>query len=143
MIVKKLFLLVVAIVALGCCGIQTVEAQDAVTVRIARLRIKSNELQAFTEAVKEEMEAALRLEPGVVAIYAVADKNDPAKLTFFEIYVNEEAYDIHRKTPHFIKYYETTKDMVAERELIEAVPVELRDKRNTLSSFDDGAHSVR
>lgn len=106
-------------------------AADVASVRIARLHIKKDRLADFLAAVKEGMEAALRVEPGVVAIYAVADKNDPTKLTFFEMYVDENAYRIHRATPHFQKYFHTTKDMIAKRELMEAVPVELRDKHNT------------
>lgn len=107
------------------------EAAEAASVRIAHLRIKPDRLEAFTDAVKEEMEAALRLEPGVLAIYAVADKNDPTKLTFFEMYTDEDAYRFHRNTPHFRKYHQDTMDMILERELMEGVPVELRDKANT------------
>ena len=107
------------------------EAAEAGSIRIAHLRIKPDQLEAFKEAVREEMHDALRLEPGVVAIYAVADKEDPTKIMFFEMYVNEEAYQTHRETPHFQKYFKTTKDMIAERVLMEGVPVELRDKYNT------------
>lgn len=112
-----------------------ITAQAEVTsVRIAHLQIKNDQLAAFIEAVKEEMEAALRIEPGVVAIYAVADKNDPTKMTFFEMYADENAYQIHRNTPHFQKYFHTTKDMIVDRVLVEAVPVELRDKHNNLQN---------
>ena len=52
-------------------------------------------------------------------------------MTFFEMYVDEKAYQTHRATPHFQKYFRTTKDMIADRVLVEAVPVELRDKYNT------------
>lgn len=107
------------------------EAAEAGSIRIAHLRIKPDQLEAFTAAVREEMRDALQLEPGVVAIYAVADKEDPTKIMFFEMYVNEEAYQTHRETPHFQKYFKTTKDMIAERVLMEGVPVELRDKHNT------------
>ena len=100
-------------------------------MRSADWQIKPEHLEAFTTAVKEEMEAALRVEPGVLAIYAVADKNDPTRLTFIEMYADEDAYQIHRDTPHFQKYFHTTKDMIADRVLLEAVPVELRDKHNT------------
>lgn len=107
------------------------QAAEAGSVRIAHLTIKPGKLEAFKAAVREEMRDALRLEPGVVAIYAVADKNDPNKLMFFEMYVDEAAYQIHRETPHFVKYFKTTKDMIADRVLMEGVPVELRDKHNT------------
>ena len=112
-------------------GLGTAHAADTTSVRIAHLQIKPEFLEAFTAAVKEEMEAALRVEPGVLAIYAVADKNDPTKLTFIEMYADEDAYQVHRDTPHFQKYFHATKDMIAERVLLEAVPVELRDKHNT------------
>lgn len=111
-----------------CNGLETAYAAEAASIRMARLHIKSDQLEAFTIAVKEEMEAALRVEPGVVAIYAAADKSDSTRLTFFEMYVDEEAYQLHRNTPHFQKYFHTTKDMITERVLLEAVPVELRDK---------------
>ncbi len=119
----------VAAMLLGASG--KAVAAEAGAVRIAHLRIKPDQLEAFKEAVKEEMRDALSLEPGVLAIYAVADKDDPTKIMFFEMYVNEEAYQVHRETPHFKKYFETTKDMIAERILMDGVPVELRDKLNT------------
>lgn len=107
------------------------DAAEAPIVRMAQLQIKPDCLAAFREAVKEEMQDALRLEPGVLAIYAVADKNDPTRLTFFEIYASEDTYQLHRQTPHFKKYLDITKNMVLDKTLIEAVPVELRDKHNT------------
>jgi quinol monooxygenase YgiN len=79
--------------------------------------------------VKKEMEASIRVEPGVLAIYAVADKTDPAKLTFFEMYADEAAYLAHRETPHFKEYVESTKDMIKTRTLRETVPVQLSAKR--------------
>lgn len=112
------------------------EPARATTVRIAQLDIKPEFLEAFTASVREGMETALRVEPGVLAIYAVADKQNPAKLTFFEMYVDDDAYERHRNTPHFQKYFHTTKHMIARRLLLEAVPVELRDKhtaRNDLA----------
>lgn len=130
----KTALIVLALAIIGVSFLfssRAAQAAEAGSVRIAHLTIKPGQLEAFTAAVREEMQDALRLEPGVVAIYAVADKNDPNKLMFFEMYVDEAAYQIHRETPHFVKYFETTKDMIADRVLMEGVPVELRDKHNT------------
>lgn len=121
-----------AILAL-CLTDEQVHAAEPTSIRMAHLQTKENQLSAFTSSVKEEMEAALRVEPGVIAIYAAADKNDPTKMTFFEMYVDEAAYQTHRDTPHFQKYFHTTKDMISDRILLEAVPVELRDKHNTPS----------
>jgi quinol monooxygenase YgiN len=101
-----------------------------VSVRIAQLEIDPAKLSEYTAAVREEMDDAVRLEPGVIAIYAVAEKNDPAKLHIFEIYTDERAYASHRETPHFKKYLATTQSMIRARKLIEAEPVHMSDKVN-------------
>ena len=99
-----------------------------VVVRMAQLEIDPARLEDYTRAVREEMEDAVRLEPGVLAIYAVAEKNNPARLHFFEIYTSEAAYASHRETPHFKKYLAVTKPMIRDRNLIEAIPVQMSDK---------------
>jgi len=97
-------------------------------VRIAELEIDPAHLEGYMAAVKEEMETSVRIEPGVVAIYAVAEKDAPTKLTFFEIYADEAAYRAHIASPHFRKYFETTKDMITSRRLIDTVPLQLSAK---------------
>ena len=98
-------------------------------VRIAELEIDPARLDAYKASVKEEMEASVRVEPGVLAIYAVAEKDNPSRLRFFEIYADEAAYKSHRETAHFKKYAEATKDMIKSKKLIETVPIQLSDKK--------------
>lgn len=115
--------------ALSLSGVATAEEPRMPHVRIAELEIDPAQLDAYKAAVKEEMEASVRVEPGVLAIYAVAEKDNPAKLRFFEMYADEAAYNTHRESPHFKKYVETTKDMIKSRKLIETVPIQLSDKK--------------
>ena len=110
-------------------GVATAEEPRMPYVRIAELEIDPAQLDAYKSSVKEEMEASVRVEPGVLAIYAVAEKDDPAKLRFFEIYADEAAYRSHRETVHFKKYAESTKNMIKSRKLIETVPIQLSDKK--------------
>ena len=65
------------------------------------------------------MTTAVRVEPGVLTYYAVADKSDPANITILEIYADTAAYKSHIETPHFKKYNATVKDMVKWLELID------------------------
>lgn len=102
--------------------------QNGVVVRIAELEVDPTQLDSYTLAVKEEIEAAIRLEPGVLAIYSVAEKENPARLRFFEIYASEEAYRSHLASPHFQKYATITKDMIKAKKLIETIPVQLSSK---------------
>jgi quinol monooxygenase YgiN len=98
-------------------------------VRLAELAIEPSRLEAFKAAVKEEMATSVRVEPGVLAIYAVAEKEDPSKLRFFEIYADEAAFRAHIDSPHFKKFRATTQDMVISRKLIETVPIQLSEKK--------------
>jgi len=121
-----------AVGALVVCALASAHAlvkdSNAVVVRIAELEIDPARLEHYKAAVKEEMSDAVRLEPGVLAIYSVAEKDNPARLRFFEIYANEEAYRSHLESPHFKKYVATTKPMIRSRKLIETVPVQLSAK---------------
>lgn len=92
-------------------------------VRLAKLVIDSAQLDNYKALLKEEIEASVLLEPGVLTLYAVYEKNNPSLITILEIYANEEAYKAHLQTPHFIKYKNGTKDMVRSLELVESVPI--------------------
>ena len=67
-------------------------------VRLAQLQIDSTQLENYKVALKEEIETSLRIEPGVLTLYAVAEKNNPTHITILEIYANEEAYKKHLQT---------------------------------------------
>jgi quinol monooxygenase YgiN len=94
-------------------------------VRVAELTIDPAQLQAYKDAVTEEIDTSIRIEPGVLAIYAVALKEQPAQLRFFEIYADDAAYRLHIDSPHFKKYVEVTKSMIVSRKLMEAQPIAL------------------
>ncbi|CAN7480280.1 putative quinol monooxygenase [Variovorax sp. LjRoot84] len=92
-------------------------------VRIAELEIDPAQLEAYRAAVTEEIEASIRVEPGVLAIYSVALKDNLSHLRFFEIYADENAYRQHIESPHFKKYVDLTKSMITARRLFEAEPI--------------------
>lgn len=119
----------IILICLGMCVLMDSAAQDSTVVRIARLQIDSTRLELYKELLKEEIEAALRLEPGVLALYSVADKHNPDRITVFEIYASDAAYRSHILTPHFLKYKTSTKDMVLHLDLSEHVPVILSNKK--------------
>ena len=102
----------------------SVEAQsNAQMVRLAKLVIDSAQLENYKALLKEEIETSVRVEPGVITLYAVTEKNRPTHITILEIYADTAAYRSHILTPHFIKYKEGTKDMIQSLELAEANPL--------------------
>lgn len=92
-------------------------------VRLAKLIIDSAQLESYRTALTEEIEASVKLEPGVLTLYAVAEKANPTHITILEIYADSAAYKSHLRTPHFIKYKTGTHKMVKSLELVETVPL--------------------
>lgn len=99
------------------------QATENNMVRLAKITVDPTRLDSYNAYLKEEIEASIQLEPGVLTLYAVSDKAQPNKITILEIYANEAAYKSHIQTPHFLRYKEGTLDMVQELELIEANPL--------------------
>lgn len=98
-------------------------------IRIARLKIDPNQIEAYKVLVKEVGETSVKEEPGVLTLYSVAEKDNPTNITVFEIYADENAYKSHLDTAHFKKYKSATKNMVTSLELVEVVPITLASKR--------------
>lgn len=92
-------------------------------VRLARLVIDASQLAQYKAFLKEEIEASVRLEPGVRTLYAVSEKARPTHFTILEIYADSAAYRAHVQTPHFLKYKTGTANMVKSLELVETDPL--------------------
>jgi quinol monooxygenase YgiN len=86
--------------------------QKTPMVRIAKLQIDPAQLESYKAILKEEIETSIRLEPGVLTMYAVSEQKNPASITIFETYASVEAYQSHIKSPQFIKYKTSTEKMV-------------------------------
>ena len=92
-------------------------------VRLSKITVDPAQLDAYNTFLKEEIEASMRLEPGVLTLYATAEKEAPHKVTILEIYADRSAYESHLQTPHFQKYKQGTLSMVKELELVDVKPL--------------------
>jgi 4-carboxymuconolactone decarboxylase len=90
---------------------------------LAKLVIDAHQLEQYNALLKEEIETSIRVEPGVLTLYAVAERERPNHITILEVYASEQAYQQHIQTPHFLKYKTGTKDMVISLELIDVNPL--------------------
>jgi quinol monooxygenase YgiN len=116
--------LIISLFTITFFSIEKVAAQEKKQiVRLAKLVIDSAQLESYNTLLKEGIETAVKVEPGVLTLYAVAEKNNPTHITILEIYADAAAYKAHVQTPHFLKYKTGTKDMVKSLELVETVPL--------------------
>lgn len=121
------FVLFVLVLGFTSAFAQAQNTQKATTskqmVRLSKIIVEPAALDEYNVYLKEEIEASMRLEPGVLTLYATAEKEYPNKITILEIYANEAAYQSHIKTPHFQKYKQGTIKMVKALELIDVNPL--------------------
>ena len=92
-------------------------------VHLSKITVDPAQLDAYNAFLKEEIEASMRLEPGVLTLYATAEKDALHRVTILEIYADRAAYESHLQTPHFQKYKQGTLEMVQQLELVDVTPL--------------------
>lgn len=88
-------------------------------IRLSEIEIHSNYLKEYYAILQQESRASVLLEPGVIAIYPMFQKENPTQIRILEIYASREAYEAHLKTPHFQKYKTSTLNMVKSLKLVD------------------------
>jgi Uncharacterized conserved protein len=112
----------IAIFIISCYNDATPSSTPEI-VRLSRIVVDSVHLENYKALLKEEIETSVKVEPGVLTLYAVFEKERPTHLTILEMYTDTAAYKSHIKTPHFLKYKNGTLEMVRELQLIDTDPL--------------------
>ena len=120
---KQFLVLGAAVLAPSLSGVADADAPQRPYVRVAQIEIDPAQLENYKTIAKEQIETAIRVEPGVLTLYAVAEQDNPTRVVVFEIYADLEAYRAHIETPHFKKYKAETQDMVKSLKLVDTVPI--------------------
>ncbi|MFI0490628.1 putative quinol monooxygenase, partial [Flavobacterium sp.] len=116
----KLLNLIISLIVLTLSISNKAMAQEKnQMVRLVKIKIDPSQLDNYNMALKEQMTTAVRVEPGVLTYYAVADKSDPSNISILEIYADTAAYKSHIETAHFKKYKNAVKDIVKSLEIID------------------------
>ena len=108
------------------------ELLENMMVRIAEIEVEAEYIDEYIGILKEEAEASVRLEPGVICIFPMFQKEYPTQIRLLEIYADRAAYESHLQSPHFKHYKETTLPMVRTLELVD---MEAMDKEIMKSIF--------
>ena len=92
------------------------------------VEVKPEFQSEFRNIVLPEMVESLKVEKGVLAMYAGTDSETPKRWYFYDIYASEEDYQLHRQTLHFLDYLRQTAHMSTSKDAIPVKPVFLRNK---------------
>ena len=117
-------LLSTGVFVLGALTVSAQSTSDRV-VRLAEVQIDPAHLDVYKAALREEIETSIRVEPGVLTLYAVSIKDEPNQIRLFEMYADQAAYEAHLASAHFKKYKSATTGMVTSLRLLETEPIVL------------------
>ncbi len=81
---------------------------------IVRLRARTGAREELLTALRENAAASI-LEPGCLRFDVVADAGDPDRVSLYELYRDEAAFDAHKATPHFARWREVAAACVEEQ----------------------------
>lgn len=104
---------------------------DGIT-RLSKIEVYPQYLDEYMKYASEVGETSLRTEPGVLTMYAVAEKDNPCMITILETYASQDAYKSHIASPHFQKYKNGTLNMVKSLILSDQKPL---NPDNQLNNF--------
>jgi len=93
-------------------------------VRLSEIEIEPVHLEQYKAILAEESAASVKLEPGVVAIFPMYQKETPTSVRILEIYASKAAYEQHIKSPHFQTYKTTTLPMVKSLKLVDMTAID-------------------
>ncbi|WP_394678671.1 carboxymuconolactone decarboxylase family protein [uncultured Sphingobacterium sp.] len=88
-------------------------------VRIAEIEIVPEYLEQYNAILKDQSSQSLKIEPGVISIFPMYQKDNPTILRLIEIYASKSAYESHIKSDHFQEYKTSTLKMVKSLKLVE------------------------
>lgn len=108
-----------------------------IVIRISEIEIYAEYLTVYKVILQEESSASVKLEPGVLAIFPMYEKNDSTQVRILEIYNNKDSYESHLKTPHFQKYKTTTVKMVKSLKLIDMDTIDPASMQMLFRKIDD------
>ena len=78
--------------------------KDGVFTVVATLRAAKGKGDALVALLTEQVAVVRKAEPGCTAYRLHRSDQDPELLLFYETYVDEAAFDVHRNAPYLAEY---------------------------------------
>ena len=132
-VLKVIFYIATSLLLFSACGggqsqintnmCEKEPMQEDGIVRLSKIQVKPAYLDEYMKYAVEVGTISLLTEPGVLTMYAVADKENPCNITILETYSSQEAYKKHIASEHFQKYKQGTLHMVDSLVLDDVTPL--------------------
>jgi autoinducer 2-degrading protein len=81
----------------------------------AHLRVRPEVVPQFRLRLLLHARISMTQEPGCVRFDVHQERDDPTLFLLIEAYADENAFDLHRSSPHYVAFRADVKDWVVER----------------------------
>jgi len=82
-------------------------------VTCVHVSVRPENVQEFIEAMIENHKASVQ-ESGNLRFDVLQEADNPCRFMIYEAYESQEAVDLHKTTPHYIRWRDTVKDWMAD-----------------------------
>lgn len=82
---------------------------------LVQIEINKDSIDKFMPLALENAQATRESETGCRQFDVLVDPSDPSRVTFYEIYDDEAAFQTHQQTAHFKRYVDTALQYVSSR----------------------------
>ena len=127
---KFIFFFLLAAVTFAACNKSDMkmtndqlQMTNALLVRIAEIEVNEGYLEEYLAAAHNVGTKSVESEPGVICIFPMQVKDSPNTIRILEIYRDDEVYQAHLQTPHFLEYKQGTLHMVKSLQLVATEPL--------------------
>ena len=123
---RKFFTLMLAALSFAACtnsNEKMSNCENDLIVRIAEIEVNEGYLEEYLATAHNVGTKSVEVEPGVICIFPMQVKDSPNTIRILEIYRNDEAYQAHLQTPHFLEYKQCTLHMVKSLQLVATEPL--------------------
>ncbi|WP_300558065.1 antibiotic biosynthesis monooxygenase family protein [Companilactobacillus sp.] len=101
------------------------ELMKAPLFRMYKLTINADDRDKFVEEGEHNLLTSVRNEPGTLAMYATHEDEAGTTNYVFEIYLDEERYQVHANSPQFKSYSQLAQQVITDREVHQLHPAYL------------------
>ena len=120
---RKFLIFAFAAVMLAACNKSDKKMTNELITRIAEIEVNEGYLEEYLAAAHNVGTKSVEVEPGVICIFPMQVKDSPNTIRILEIYRDDEAYQAHLQTPHFLEYKQGTLHMVKSLQLVATEPL--------------------
>ena len=81
---------------------------------VVTIHIKPEHREEYIKAILDDARGSVQNEEHCLLFNVIQDETDPNCLYLYEVYRDVKAFEYHTQTPHFIHFFNTTKDWVTQ-----------------------------